>query len=52
MDQFCKVNNLSKLLKNKIKETLYYGSKKTFFNTFEKEEILNEIPIDLKYDVF
>ena len=51
MDQFCKVNNLSKALKKKIKDTLYYASKKSYFNSFEKEEFLNEIPTDLKYDV-
>jgi len=51
MDQFCKVNQLSKTLKKKIKDTLSYASKKIYFNSFEKEEFLNEIPTDLKYDV-
>ena len=51
LDQFCKVNKLSKQFKRRIKNGLNYASAKGIFNGNEKQEIINEMPICLRYEV-
>lgn len=51
MDQFCKENKFSKALKSKVKKALEYSSIKTIFSSDDKNQLLNEIPTDLRFEI-
>ena len=51
MDEFCKENKFSKTLKKTIKKALEYSSFKTIFSSDDKNQLLNEIPTDLRYQI-
>ena len=44
-------HKLSKPLKHKIKQALEYHSAKSIFSHTDKNEILNEIPVELKFQI-
>ena len=50
-DEFCKEAKLDRRIKQKIRKALEYNSAKIIFTQDEKNEFLNEIPINLKFDV-
>ena len=50
-DEFCKETNLTRSLRNRIREALDYNSKKSIFGKSERDEFFKEIPIGLKYKV-
>lgn len=51
MDEFCKENKFSKSLKHRVKKALEYISIKTIFSSDDKNQILNEIPTDLRFQI-
>ncbi len=51
MDEFCKENKFSKALKKTVKTALEYSSFKTIFSSDDKNQLLNEIPTDLRFQI-
>lgn len=51
VDEFIKEENLPKELKNEMKEALRYSNEKTGFTWADKQNLFNELPAELRYEV-
>jgi hypothetical protein len=51
LNQFSKETKLSSNLKDKIKKILIYNSQKNVFSWLDKQEIFNELPANLKFEI-
>jgi CRP-like cAMP-binding protein len=51
LNQFSKETKLSSNLKEKIKKILIYNSQKNVFSWLDKQEIFNELPANLKFEI-
>ena len=52
LNDFSKETKLNTQLKEKIKKILVYNSQKNIFSWMDKQEIFNELPANLKCEVF
>ena len=51
MEEFCKENKFPKVLKSKVKQALEYSSVKNIFSFDEKNQLLSEIPTELRFQI-
>lgn len=51
MEAFSKENHFKTHLRRKVNQALVYNSAKTIFNQSEKHEFINELPINLKFEI-
>lgn len=51
MEEFCKENKFPKVLKSKVKQALEYSSVKNIFSFDEKNQLLSEIPTELRFEI-
>lgn len=51
MEEFCKENKFPKVLKSKVKQALEYSSVKNIFSFDEKNQLLGEIPTELRFQI-
>jgi hypothetical protein len=51
LNEFCKQTKLPAYLKERVKKILVYNSQKNVFSWIDKQEIFNELPANLKFEI-